>query len=63
VVSNPKFLWTPITLEWASKTMKNSVKAVTTFDADLLMKTLPGVNQIPRFNEIMNNEDFELTEK
>lgn len=60
---NPKFLWTPVSLEWMSKTAKLAFKGVMQADPDKIMKALPVLNQLERYYEIMKDEDFELTEK
>lgn len=61
LATNPKFLWTPVSLEWAGKVMNLTFKGVMQMDPDKLIKATPIANQLDRYWNIMFNEDFEIS--
>lgn len=60
---DPKFLWTPIALEWALKVTTNTFKAVMAADPDQLIKNSAVTQQLNSLYTTLYDEDFELTEK
>lgn len=63
LAKDPKFLWTPISLEYMLKLSQNTFKAVVNVDPERLFKNTSISTQLNDLYNTTHDEDFELTEK